>query len=741
MAKPPVPADEPSLPTDEPEPMDEAAQEGDAEAAPIEYSEDDPNLVEAFMATPEGKKALKEISDKVLLDRDVAWESTEVLRKKFADNWKFVTGDLPPKTAPFTDCANAHVPIMLENLMRLVARTESEVFNDWNQIFNVMPVKQGDEEVDAQAEIMTQHDNWQLREKIPDFKRQMSRATMMFYFAGDLTTHSYYHTDTKNNCHEVLTPDDFIVPFQATDCSPDWSGSPFRIKIQRTYKHELEQMRDVWFDVDKVIDGSNPTWSTEPEKKIADSVAKSTGVDPDNELEGQYVLYWYEGWLDLPNQDRRRFCQAVVEPETRCVLQLQIYEEADWQDQLRFESQMGQMETYKAQSQLYTQQQASQEQQIKDTAGQAIQMHSQGQLAPLQGEVVQQGLDQALQIHQSQQPPEAPPWMDPNDPNAMPDPVRKVPIQLFGHSVCIEPLAGNRGLGYGNILGDLNRGADTALSQFIDMATFGNVPGFIAADVVEVPGDFTLSPMKITKISGVSPAQLKDALIPIKPDAANPQLMQLVQIMQEWGQEAAQAPNVLSGEPGKSGETKGGIAIRVDQATKQMSVAARKLTDHVIILAKNNAKLNSKFLPEEEVVNVTDPLLRQSKVITIGRKMWERDYNVEMRCDLRFTSQSQKIQEADELLGLTMKIPQLAMNPMFMFLSVKKVLESRGHLDMVQALGGPQAFAPPPPPPVPPGALPPHESPTAAKATPPVQKAPPGAPNGREPPAAPGPHP
>jgi len=333
--------------------------------------------------------------------------------------------------------------------------------------------------------------------------------------------------------------------------------------------------------------------------------------------------------------------------------------------------------------------------------------------------VVQQGLDQAIAVHKAAVAPEPPPWMNADDPNAMPEPVQKVPVQLFGHSVCIEPLAGNRGLGYGNILGDLNRAADTALSQFIDMATFGNVPGFIAADIVELPANFTISPMKITKIPGVQPSQLKDALIPIKPDAANPQLIQLVQMMQEWGREGAQAPNVLSGDPGKSGETAKGLAMRNENALKQNSVAARKIQDHVIVIAKNNAKLNAKMLPEEEIVQLTDPILRNSQVLTVGRKMWERDYNVEMRCDLRFTSQAQKIEEAENLLGMTMKIPPLAMNPQFMFMAVKKVLEARGYADMVSLIS-PQTFAPPPPPPPVPGALPPHTSPAPPPHGPPV---------------------
>src|SRR5882672_10359379 len=77
--------DVPALGADEPPP-----------AAPW-YDEQKPNLVRDFMLNPNGPDALKEVADKVCRDKDSAWDSTEKYRKKMANNWKLLIGDLPPK--------------------------------------------------------------------------------------------------------------------------------------------------------------------------------------------------------------------------------------------------------------------------------------------------------------------------------------------------------------------------------------------------------------------------------------------------------------------------------------------------------------------------------------------------------------------------------------------------------------------------------------------------------------------
>src|SRR6185436_8615525 len=128
----------------------------------------------------------------------------------------------------------------------------------------------------------------------------------------------------------------------------------------------------------------------------------------------------------------------------------------------------------------------------------------------------------------------------------------------------------------------LNRAANIALSQFTDSATLANIWSIITTDI-EFEDEFEISPGHHNKAIGVSAEQLHKSIYELKPSQANPQLMDLVSFMTEFGQSAAQAPQVLSGEPGKSGETYRGIATRIEQATKQLSESTRGYGDGTVL--------------------------------------------------------------------------------------------------------------------------------------------------------------
>jgi hypothetical protein len=276
--------------------------------------------------------------------------------------------------------------------------------------------------------------------------------------------------------------------------------------------------------------------------------------------------------------------------------------------------------------------------------------------------------------------------------DGMPEPIKSTPVRLFQHQVCLEPVAGPVGIGFGKILSDFNKFANTVMSQYIDSATLANAPSFLSADV-EFEQPFTMRPGAVNRVKGVAPQDMDKLLIPVRTPPANEQLMNAAKMAYEWGQSAVQAPDVLSGQAGKSGETYRGIATRVEQATKQLSVITRRYADFLEGILINNAKLNAKFLPEEEIIAVND-LGGMMQNIKIRREMYEREYRVEIRADLRFVSQTQRIQEAEDLLSLQGNFPPLQGNMAYSYSALRKALEARGAFDMVPLLG------PPPDPPM-----------------------------------------
>ncbi len=717
----------------------------ESEELVIQYDEDSTNLVPVFAETKEGKKYLKRISEKVSTDFESDWESSSEYRDHRKRDWKIFAGDLPPKEFPFHNSANPHVPLMLENLSRLCFRLSGELFGDWQTILSAVPMGADDENT---ANFVTRHMNWQFNEQIPDFKRQLGHRGVLTFFAhGDVVVHSYYDPEIRLNRHEVLTCDNFVTPFMHVTTMPDFSDCPHYTKVLRFYRHQLEARRDDWYDVDKVLKKTHPSWDDDPESPLAEAVGETQGVSPENsdtdeELGGgssPYTLLWYEGWLRLPNQDKDRWCQVILDKHSKCILKLMIHERANWQDRERFNGQMQEKELYS---------QAMMEHQMMVQAHEQATLQHQGMLGEVDnrlsglageiGDALKSGMmdgENAVGILESQSqqvdgmlpPPPPPPPGPPPPPNWMleklipgedgmtpdpmaiePDPIRREPVYLFTHGVCIEPLHGNLGLGYGQIQADFNRSANVALSQFTDAATLNNCKSYITSGLEFEGGDLDLAPGAINKAKGSIGQELKNHIMPIEPGPASPQLMEVVKFAMETAQSTIQSPNVLSGEAGKSGETAKGLMGRIEQATKQLSVVTGKYADVVVQVGKNNAYLNSVFLPEEEIVKLLNTESQRYEELKIGKGLYERGYKFQLRADLRFATQVQKIEEADQVLQMCLQVPPLSMNAGLIYTAIKQAFIARGRYDLVQKLGAPppdqQQFPVPGPPPPPPGA-------------------------------------
>lgn len=659
----------------------------------LSYDEDSENIAADLSTTPAGQKYLSELS-KTCLDRfDSAWESTEQWREKTAKNWRLFAGELPPKQPPFENVPNPHVPIMLTNLARITARAQDELFRDWSNVMTVVPVGPDDKEIPL---LLSQHGNWQIRQKITDFKRQMYRGLMLFFVNGDVAGHSYYDPVRRRNCHEILTCDEFVIPYIYTTTEPDYSDVPFKCKVLRRYRHELERYADIWLDVDKVLDRQPPSWDDSPEPRMRNELASVQGEDiPDDIKNAPYKLIWYEGYYCLPGDDRERCIKTVIDTTTRRVLLLLVHEQEDWQDKIRHERQSAELAAY--------QQAVMAHDQSAAMSAQQEQMLRQQVAQPGVDPVEAQMLIEALDASTPPAPPPTPQWMA--DGQSEPDPIRKVPIQMFSHGVNIEPIVGSLGIGLGAVLADFNRAANVALSQFADAADFNNARCFITTGLEFEGGPPKIFPGAHLKVSQMNGTELDKAIKEFQVGPASPQLMQLVQACVQYGHEVMQAPDVLSGESGKSGETYRGLAARIEQATKQLSVTTRKYADFLENVLVNNGKLNAVYLDDDEFFYVNDHLSGTSQELRVGRKLYERDYRVEIRSDLRFTTQAQRISEADEALQLPQIIPPLASNIAYWWHATKKALEARGLNDLVAQLG------PEPPSPTTPLGVPPPQPP------------------------------
>lgn len=673
---------------------EESTVEGTGEPFP-DYDIEVPNIAKEWIEHDQGKLELKVMGDKVIKEHDKCYDSSAKFRKKTADNWRLFIGDLPPKNWPYKGCANANVPIIIENISRNSMRAFGELFGDWFAVFGAVPLGPGGQE---EAELATVHSNWQIREQITDFKRQMYRLTLGYFFIGDMTGHSYYDLVRRSNRHEILTPDSFCVPFTYTSTQPDYSDCPYYSKIMNFYRHDIEERRDSWVHVDEVLE-EEASHEDNPRQEMAEKVAKTQGIEP-GETTAPYKVIWYEGWMKLPNQDRDRWCRVIVDYKTHHVMELVLLEEADWQDVERYNAQMMELESYRTEAAGYQAMLAEQKMQVAGVAQDALSMRD--MMGEEQKQAVVDGLNEAMSMQPP--PPVAPTWLsNPDDPMAEPDPVKTSPIYLFTHFVNIEPLVGSYGIGWGVMQGDLSRAANTMFNQWVDAATLSNVWAIVKSDQLKFKEPFNWAPGAMNEVIGMSGEEIAANMHEMKAGPPSPELIQGVNLLYQWASSSMQSPAVLSGEPGKSGESAKLQLSRVEQATKQISVTTRKLADDLEYLAKNNAKLNRVHMPDEEIISVAQARGAPIQTFQIKRSLYDRNYRFTITADLRFTSKAQRITEADELATLfTKQFPQVSQaNPALMYQLMKKCVMAREQYDLLPFLG-PE----PPPMPLQPGTTP-----------------------------------
>ncbi len=704
----------------------------------LQFDDDDPNLCHVFSASEQGKKCLKRISDTVCKRFDSSWESSRPHRERISDDIKILMGDLADKTWPFQGCANVHIPMSLENNILLYFRIEDEVFGDWTNVFGVLPVGPADEQ---EAQDLALHGNWQIREKITDFPRQMGRSLAAFTFIGDVAVHSWYDPVKRVNRHEYLTPDEFVTPYAYSTCEPDFSDLPYYTKVFKKYRHELQRLEDEYFEVDRLLDGKPPSYDDEPDETMRDARAEVEGIDKGEEGDdaAPYKLLWHEGWIELPGRDKDCWCQVILDYKSKQILKLAILEEVNWQDRIRFETQTAELQQFRAGQQAHqmavaqaTLAHAAVSQNLAQHQGVVNEMAQAG-VSPEGIDFAQGNLDQkaamaqpavAQMAAQIPPPPVPPQWMkDPEDPLEEPDQPRKDPVYMFAHGVCVEPMVGNLGISFGKIQADMNRAVNTVTSQFIDQQTLANTNTMITTENVEFDSPLELIPGKLNKVTGVPPGQLADNIMPLKFGDPNPSLLMASEKWMEHARNASQAPAVLGGASGKSGETAHGLEARIEQASKPISVAARHFCLLLKQILKNNARLNSIYLDDLEMATVVSKKTGEPQTIRVSREMYKRNYDVVISADLRFASQAQKIAESDELMQLPGVSPPLQANLAFQYFTLVKALQARGRTDVIPYLGKPPPvpaiFGMPSFPPVaptnapgaPPGAPPPEQPP------------------------------
>ncbi len=390
--------------------------------------------------------------------------------------------------------------------------------------------------------------------------------------------------------------------------------------------------------------------------------------------------------MALPGIEEELYCQLIFDLCSKLPLKLTVHMRAPYHERVRFQMQTQELQQFQQQAQQYQMATQQKEMQVQGLIQQA---QSLPQDSPDVGTIVQQ----AQMASQQPLPPEPvpPSWMA--DGKVEPEPPRKEPIYMFAHGVCLEPILGNLGIGLGRIDGQLNIATNTVWSLFFDASALGNGKTFITASNVDFQGPFRVGPGVINKAKNIMPSDLQSGIMPLDFGSANPQLIEAADRMMQFGEQAANTPDIMSGASGKSGETARGVQARIEQVNAMIKVPTMSFADFAVQVMQNNCKLNAIFASEEEIFYVNryneDLQVAGSQMVKAARSMYDNPYDIELVSDLQFRSRAQKVSEADEIVQLPNAMPDLAYNYAFKYHAIRESLKARGFYKIARTLLGP----------------------------------------------------
>lgn len=647
---------------------------------PIELPQISPdtfNLAAEYRKTETGKRFLKRLSEQVLSEVQDDWDSSEEYRERRAVQHKLFLGNLDPKSFPFEESANVHLPLMIESLLRLHARGMAELYPSDGRI--VYPIGT-DRMDDDRRDRLSLHAEYQFRSEMPDFLPNQDRALLECWTSGSVFIHSYRDTANDRNCHDYLTCEDIILPYLWRTVDPSLGDVPRKTRVLRLYRHQLEKYQETgYYDgLEEVLDVT-PSMDDPDKSPAKEEADRGEGREPPaNDRQAPYKLYEYHGWLKLEGMgDRERPVKITVDTDTGTVIGLFVREEEDWRDKQRFEMEQAQYQAYLSERDAYAD--SVDQRQVMET------LLADPNVAP----EARAELEQQQASQQQMQPPEEVPE---------PKPVRMRVIEDFTHIVCIPNPLGSLGIGLGYLLEEFNKTADTVVSQFLDAATLANTVTGIASEAAKLgPGEIQLQPGKIMT-SHLPPELIGNAVKIIQFPAANPQMMEVAMMMKDAAVGVASSPDVFSGEPGKANETWRGISTRVEQANKQLTMLMIRYIAGLTEVFRKNARLNAKFLPDSSYISVVDPEKRMQRKIHVARDDYAEDFDITFTADPRMTSQQQRISEADGIVAMIAQSTQFLgpAAPGMMWAALADAFRARRRSDMIQKMG-PEPGPPEPP--------------------------------------------
>jgi len=234
---------------------------------------------------------LTELAGDLIGDFQTDIESRKDWLNTYVEGLELLGLKVEDRTEPWPGACNVYHPLMTEALVKFQAETMMETFPAAGPVKTVIIGKQTIEKEQA-AERVRDDMNYQLTEKMPEYRPEHERMLWGLGLAGNAFKKVYYDPSLNRQVSMYVTAEDIVVPYGASNLE-----TCERIThVMRKTKNELRKLMVAGFYKD--VDLGEPSHTVdEAEKKIAEKMGFNASEDD------RYKILEMHVNLDLENGD------------------------------------------------------------------------------------------------------------------------------------------------------------------------------------------------------------------------------------------------------------------------------------------------------------------------------------------------------------------------------------------------------------------------------------------------------
>ena len=285
-----------------------------------------PKPIDPNIATRLPEEKLKEIGAKVVKDYDADISSRSEWEKSAATWLKLFAGYRDPKTFPWTDCSNIHIPLTGIACLQFQARAYEALLPSKE----IAKCYSTDGKTVDSATRSQRYLNWQLYEDMEEWDEEMDGLLLSLPIYGSQVKKTYYDHVKKRVSSRVLGIDEFVAPYKTKRLE----DVPRKTHALNEYANDiiLNGKNGTYINTDGLDKGNSQRKSpspqmTEQSDKI-NQITPANFVDNDTrlileqhrkwDLDGDGIQEDYIMWVDYETQKVLRIESALyIDPITK----------------------------------------------------------------------------------------------------------------------------------------------------------------------------------------------------------------------------------------------------------------------------------------------------------------------------------------------------------------------------------------------------------------------------------------